>query len=134
VRLTPLRSILATLSVLSVFHAACAAKSRQQASSSARPCTNLVLFINNNTDSSVRIYRGTKVAGEVHPRSTQTIAIGSPQEVIRAIPVRPEAAIDPATSPGSGSIVFRPGDDPGKGPDRTDALSEGLRVHLTCQE
>lgn len=130
-RVTPLRSILATLSVLSVFHAGCAAKSREQASSSAPPCTNYILFINNNTDSSVRIYRGTEVFAEVHPTATKTIVIRTSQDVIyRAVFVRPEAAI--AANPGDGGIVIRP---PRQGEvDRTGSLSPGVQFHRTCQE
>ena len=129
-RVAPMRSTLATLSILSVFHAACAAKSGEQASSRARPCTNYVLFIDNNTDSNFRIYRGTTVVAEVNPRSTRKIAIQALEEVrYGAALVRPEAAIDPATNPRPNAFVIRPGD-----PDRSGSIGEGVNSHLTCQE
>ena len=118
-RVTPLRSVLATLSVLGVFHAACAPKSQEQASSSAPPCRDLDLLVINNTDSSVRIYHVMKLVDEVHPRATKTLAIRPSREVrYRAVLVRPAdgstslvggQAIDPATKPTINEIVIRPG-------------------------
>lgn len=129
-RVTRLRSTLATLSVLGVFHGACAAKSGEQASSGTRPCTNYVLFVDNNTDSNFRIYRGTTVVAEVNPRSTKKIAIQALQEVrYGAAFVRPDAAIDPATKPYPNAFVIRPGDR-----DRSASLGEGVNSSLTCQE
>jgi hypothetical protein len=94
VRVMPLRFILTALSVLSVFQAGCAAKSAEQASSSARPCTNYVLVVDNTTDFGARIYRGSAVVAEVSPGGTQTIAIRSPQEArsYRAVLTKPGSA------------------------------------------
>jgi hypothetical protein len=118
VRVSPLRSVLATLSVLGVFHAACAPRSREQASFSAPQCRDLDLLVINNTDSSVRIYHVMKLVDEVHPKATKTLAIRPSREVrYRAVLVRPAdgstsriggQAIDPATRPTSGEIVIRP--------------------------
>jgi hypothetical protein len=131
VRVTHLRSTVTTLSVLSVFHAACAAKSGEQASSSAPPCPNYALFVDNTTGSTVRIYRGSSVIAEVSPRSTRTLTIPTAQKVqgYRASLVQPEAPIDQDTKTGSLDLLIRQGDR-----DQSASLISGVRFRSTCQE
>ena len=108
-----LRSVLATLSVFGVFHAACVPRPLEQASSSALACANLdLLIVNNNTESNVRVYLAMKLVDEVPATAARTLVIRPSKEVevrYRTVLVRPEGsstsrvgdvgqAIDPPTS------------------------------------